>query len=65
VSKLTKSMAKAIVEDLFELGREPKHPVSRIQFKSGRLNAETDGGGLCRESLIEQINQSLQHYLNK
>jgi len=54
--------ARRVAEDLFELGSELGYPTTRIAFKADgdTLDSEREMGGLCLDSLIRHVRESLE-----
>lgn len=56
-------IAKAVTDDLFEVGRDYDHEIYRIQFMSGRLGDETGCGGLDKGAFIRWLSGALNRLI--
>ncbi len=52
-------LGKVLARGIMQVGDEPGHPATRVQFKSGRWTVtgehERDNGGLCENALAKAI----------
>jgi len=59
-----KKLATHIARKIFECGDEPRHPATRLQYKSKKTDSdgEWDGGGFIEPALAQFIEKILDGY---